>query len=254
MNSSPAPTLDVRGLRKSFGPVKAVRDVSFSVDAGEIVGLLGDNGAGKSTVIKCLAGVHGSDGGEIYVHGREAEIASPDSARAAGIETVFQDLALVPQLNVVQNLFLDREQVRGWFPARQLGVLDKKSMQHRTEEILAGLNIRIPSVRQLVETLSGGQRQAIAVGRAAEWSRDLVLLDEPTAAVGVEQSATILDLMRTLRDKGLSIVFISHNMQQVTDICDRAVVLRRGESVADVQIADVGSDDLVGLITGSRTE
>lgn len=244
--------LRVHGVSKSFGAVRALDNVSFSVSKGEVLGLLGDNGAGKSTMVNCLSGLYTPDSGSIFIHGQEFRLSAPDDARAAGIETVHQSLAVVPNLDVAANMFLNREITARWWPARQLGWLDKSKMYRETRDILDRLHVRIPSVRMKVRQLSGGQRQAVAVGRAVEWSRDIVLLDEPTAALGVEQSSIILALIRRLAERGVAVILISHNMQDVVTVCDRAVVLRQGAKVGDVTIADVTAPDLVDLITGAR--
>lgn len=253
MNNSVAgeTALEVRELSKSFGPVQALRSVSLAVRRGEVLGLLGDNGAGKSTLVKCLSGLYAPDSGSILVHGEYVEIRSAEDARRAGIETVHQNLALVPELDVAANMFLNREPAVSIPLVHRLGWLDKKRMYTRTREILDRLHVHIPSVRQQVSNLSGGQRQAVAVSRAVEWSNDIVLLDEPTAAVGVEQASVILELIRNLAREGIAVLLISHNMQHVVDVCDRAVVLRHGTKVGDVSVPDVTPTDLVDLITGA---
>lgn len=245
------PALRVEKLSKSFGPVKALREVSISLHHGEVLGLLGDNGAGKTTLVKCLAGIYTPNSGRIIIHDREVQISSPEEARRFGIETVHQNLALIPQLDVATNMFLNREQTVSWPVLGQLGWLDKKAMYLRSREILDRLHVNIPSVRQRLSQLSGGQRQAVAVSRAVEWSNDIVLLDEPTAAVGVEQAEVILNLIRTLAEQQVAVLLISHNMQHVVQVCDRAVVLRHGEKVGDVVVPDVTAPDLVDLITGA---
>ena len=252
MAETTAPTLDVQHLTKSFGPVRALEDVSLQVDSGQVLGLIGDNGAGKSTLVKCLSGVLTPDGGQVRIDGQEADISSPQAARDLGIETVFQDLALVETLDVATNLFLNRETVRRGAPLRWVGWIDKRRMYAEAEAILERLHIRIPSVRQEVSRLSGGQRQAIAIGRAVGWGRKVVLLDEPAAALGVEQSQHVLELMETLSSQGVAVLLISHNMQHVIESCHRAVVLRHGRKVADILTADVTARGLVDLITGAR--
>jgi len=242
--------LEARSLAKSFGGIRALVDVSFHLDRGEVLGLLGDNGAGKSTLVKCLSGVHRPDAGSILVDGAEAHLDSVPAAQALGIETVHQGLALVESLDVASNLFLNRELVStrfGW-----VGWLDKRRMYRQAEEILASLGIRIPSARAETVSLSGGQRQAIAIGRAVAWGRHIVLLDEPAAALGVEQSQHVLELIDQLRSSGVAVVLISHNMQHVVRVCDRAVVLRHGHKVADVAISDVSERDLVEHIAGGH--
>lgn len=245
-----AAPLEVRALSKSFGAVVALADVSFTLEKGEVLGLLGDNGAGKTTLVNCLSGLLTPDAGEVRIHGEPVRLDSPDAARAAGIETVHQDLALVPQMDVAANMFLNRE-VTGASPLRALGWLNKRRMYRESREILDRLHVRVPSTRQRIDRLSGGQRQAIAVSRAVEWSRDIVLLDEPTAALGVEQSETILQLITKLSDQGVAVLLISHNMQHVVQTCHRAVVLRHGHKVGDVAIREATPADLVDLITGA---
>lgn len=246
-----APVLEVRNLVKSYGPVHALRGVSLSLNKGEVLGLLGDNGAGKSTFVKCLMGVIKADGGSILVNGREVHIHNPEQARLAGIEAVHQSLDLVPQMDVAANMFLNREVTTGRGLLRSLGWLNKKRMYREAREVLDRFHVRVPSVRVRVDQLSGGQRQAIAVSRAVEWSQDIILLDEPTAALGVEQSETILNLITKLSDAGVAVLLVTHNMQHVVEICHRAVVLRHGEKVGDVTIKQVTASDLVDLITGA---
>lgn len=238
--------LEVRDIEKSFGAVNALKGVSFGVGAGEVVGLIGDNGAGKSTLINCLAGIIRPDAGRILLDGEEVTVSSPHEARQHGIETVHQDLALIDTLDVSGNMFLNREILSG---PRLLRLMNKRRMHREARAILEGLRINIPSVRNAVEKLSGGQRQAVAVGRSVAWGRRIVLMDEPAAALGVEQARLVLELITTLRDRGLAVVLISHNIGAVLDVCSRAVVLRHGEAVADLELAGVTGRDLVQLIT-----
>lgn len=242
--------LEVRGLGKTYGPVRALQDVSFSLHRGEVLALLGDNGAGKSTLVKCVSGAVVADSGEILVEGEPATIRNPDDARACGIETVHQDLALVEHLDIAGNVYLNREIYRSMPLLRAIGWLDKKAMRRGAREKLERLRINIPSMRQPVAKLSGGQRQSIAVGRAVAWGQHIVMMDEPVAALGVEQSRVVLELVRELRNAGVAVLLISHNMQDVIDHCDRAVVLRHGRKVGDVRVADVSGNDLVAMITG----
>ena len=244
--------LEVRDVAKSFGPVKALRGVSFSVSSGDVLGLLGDNGAGKTTLVKCLSGILRPDHGHVLIDGAEVSLDSPKAAHHLGIETVHQDLALIDTLDVTANLFLNREEVAGAGPLRALGWMRNRRMRQQAKEILDTLRINIPSVRAPIERLSGGQRQAVAVGRAVAWGQRIVLMDEPSAALGVEQTRLVLELVRTLRERGVVVVFISHNMQQVMEVCTRAVVLRHGVVVADVNVADINARDLVDHITGTR--
>jgi simple sugar transport system ATP-binding protein len=216
-----------------------------------VLGLLGDNGAGKSTLARCIAGLYLPDSGTILIDGRAVQISTPRVARELGIEAVHQNLALVSQLDVAANLFLNRELVPQNAALRALRWLDKKRMQEESDRILERLQIKVPSATTTVDKLSGGQRQAVAIGRAIAWGRHIVLLDEPAAALGVEQSRHVNELICRLRDAGVALILISHNMQSVLEVCDRAVVLRHGRKVADVAVRDVSASDLVALITGA---
>ena len=244
--------LETRSLSKSYGPVRALKEVSLNLRPGEVLGLLGDNGAGKTTFVKCVAGILRPDSGSILIDGTEATVDTPQTARSLGIETVHQGLALVETLDVASNLFLNRELFVGRPPLRWLKWLNKRRMYRESEKILAELGIRVSSVRHPIQRLSGGQRQAVAIGRAIGWGRRIVLLDEPAAALGVEQARHVLELVDRLSSQGVAVLFISHNMQHIVEVCDRAVVLRHGEMVGDVSIADVTPRDLVDLITGAR--
>lgn len=245
------PALELRSLSKSYGPVVALQGVSLSLDAGVVLGLLGDNGAGKSTLVNCVAGVLRPDSGQILIGGTEAHIDSPQAARECGIETVHQGLALVNTLDVAANLFLNREIVIATAPLRWIRWLDKKRMYRESEVILERLGIRVPSPKAPIEQLSGGQRQAVAVGRAIGWGQKIVLMDEPAAALGVREARHVLELALQLKDEGVAVLFISHNMQHVIEVCDRAIVLRHGQKVGDVTVPDVTARDLVDLITGA---
>lgn len=247
------PALEARGVCKSFRAVQALQDVTLQLRYGQVVALLGDNGAGKSTLVKCVSGVYQPDAGEMRVNGVEKSISSPETARELGIETVHQTLAVIDPLDVAENLFLNRELTRAGPIGRRLGVLDKKRMRSESEAILNRLEIRIPSLRRPMGALSGGQRQAVAIGRAAAWGQQIVLLDEPAAALGVEQTARVMDLIRSLRDSGVAVLLITHNMDRVTEVCDRAVVLRQGRKTADVDMADTTKSDLVAFITGAAS-
>jgi simple sugar transport system ATP-binding protein len=245
--------IELKSLQKSFGGVKALKNVSFKINKGEVVGLLGDNGAGKSTLVRCISGIHEPDGGEVLINGLHTKIASPLDARSVGIETVFQDLAMVPEFNITENLFLNREIKHKNPILRWLGWLDKNAMERRSKKALNRLNSRIPSFDAQIHNLSGGQRQAVAIARAVNWGADIVIMDEPTAALGVEQSAQVNELIKVISSQGVAVLLISHNMQHVVETCDRAVVLYQGESVADVAVEDVTKEDLVALITGAKT-
>lgn len=244
------PRLALRNIHKRFGSVVALEDVDFEVDAGEVVALCGDNGAGKSTLTKIISGAYRADAGEFVFEGQARRIASPEDASALGISAVYQDLALCENLDVVANLFLGRELGPDLPPP--LRPLAEETMEARAAEVLSGLAVRIPSLRRPVSMLSGGQRQAVAVSRAVLWGSKVVLLDEPTAALGVEQTAMVLRLVRQLRDRGLAVVLISHNLSDVFRVADRIVVLRLGRRVASFVTRDTTSNDVVAAITGGH--
>jgi len=244
--------LEVRGIVKSFGAVHALRGVDFDARAGEVTALLGDNGAGKSTLIKCIAGTYVPDEGEILLQGRAQHFRTPNDATRAGIETVYQDLALCDNLDVVANLFLGRERVQTWIPG-VFRTISEEAMEARAAEALSTLRINIPSVRNSVAALSGGQRQSVAVAKAVLWSPQVVILDEPTAALGVAQTRQVLDLIVRLRERGLGVVVITHNMVDVFQVADRAIVMRLGRRVATLTMSESTPEDVVGAITGART-
>lgn len=243
--------LELRHIGKSFGAVQALKDVSFSVHKGEVVALLGDNGAGKTTLVRCIAGLHQADQGQILLNAQPVTFNSPEQARQLGIETVFQDLAMVPEFDISANMFLNREILSKNPLLRALGWLDQAAMERQARKSLHRLNSRLPDFHAKVQSLSGGQRQAVAIARAVNWGADLVVMDEPTAALGVEQSAQVNELIKLISSQGVAVLLISHNMQHVQETCDRAVVLYQGRSVADVALADVSKEDLVALITGA---
>ena len=247
------PLLEARDIVKNFGRVRALRGASFTVHAGEVVALIGDNGAGKSTLVKTLSGVHEPDGGEIRFEGRTVTIPTPVAARELGIETVYQDLALAPDLASAANLFLGREKRRDGMLGR-LGFLDKEAMRARTEEAFGQLGVGIQDAGAPVATLSGGQRQGVAVARAVTWAGKVVFMDEPTAALGVVQTRNVLELIGRVRDTGLSVVLISHNMPEVMEVSDRVEVLRLGQRVATFNTAETSMEELVGAMTGARRE
>jgi len=244
--------LELKGITKEFGAVKALQGVSFSIHKGEVVALLGDNGAGKSTLVRCIAGLYAPDQGEIHVNEQQVTIRTPQDARDHGIETVFQDLAMIPDFDIASNLFLNREMLSKNPILRWFGWLDHQGMKKRARKSLNRLNSRLPDFSAKVSTLSGGQRQAVAIARAVNWGADLVIMDEPTAALGVEQSAQVNELIKLISSQGVAVLLISHNMQHVLETCDRAVVLYQGRSVADVAVSDVSKEDLVALITGAK--
>ena len=240
------PRLRLRGISKSYGAVRALSKVDFEVYAGEVVGLVGDNGAGKSTLIKVISGVAPADEGEIFVEGQKVSIANPQAAARLGIETVYQDLALCDNLDVVANLFLGREEVSF------LRSLDEVDMEKRGLEVLHGLEVKIPSVRSVVATLSGGQRQSVAVAKSILRQASVVLLDEPTAALGVVQTRQVLHLIRRLREQGLAVVVISHNLADVFEVVDRVIVLRLGKRVGTYDIKTSTPEQIVAAITGAE--
>ena len=243
------PLLQLEGISKHFGPVQALDRVDFAVNAGEVVGLVGDNGAGKSTLVKTIAGINSSDGGKILFEGQEVSISKPQDATNLGIATVYQDLALCDNLDVVANLFLGSEERLGGAGAisRQL---DEVDMENRAADLLSNLAVTIPSLRSEVGTLSGGQRQQVAVARSLLGEPKVVMLDEPTAALGVPQTKQVLALIKRLRDRGLGVVVISHNLADVFEVCDRIFVLRLGRSAGDFSATNVTEENVVAAITG----
>lgn len=244
------PLLEARGIVKSFGRVRALRGADFSVFPGEVVALIGDNGAGKSTLVKTLSGVHPPDAGEIRFEGQAVTFHTPEDARELGIETVYQDLALAPDLESAANLFLGREAMRSGLLGK-LGFVDNPAMRKRTKEAFTTLGVGVQDVEAPVANFSGGQRQGVAVARAVTWASKVVFMDEPTAALGVVQTRKVLDLIRRVRDTGLAVVLISHNMPDVLAVSDRVEVLRLGERVAMYKTSEVNMETLVGAMTGA---
>ncbi|HEX2904428.1 MAG TPA: ATP-binding cassette domain-containing protein, partial [Jatrophihabitans sp.] len=241
------PILDITGLNKSFGPVHVLRDIDFAVYPGEVTALVGDNGAGKSTLVKCVSGIYPIDSGQIFFEGRPVSVNSPRDAAALGLEVVYQDLALCDNLDIVQNMFLGREAHNGV-------VLNEIEMEKAAAGALKSLSVRtVKSVRQRVSSLSGGQRQTVAIAKSVLWQSKVVLLDEPTAALGVAQTAQVLDLVRRLADQGIAVVLISHNMNDVLQVADRIACLYLGQMAAIVDRKDVDQQQLVELITTGRT-
>lgn len=240
--------LAVRGLSKSFGRVNALVDATLELPAGEITAVIGDNGAGKSTLVRCVTGVHQPDSGEVRLGGEPVSFRNPEQSRDAGIETVFQDLALIEDLTVAQNLFLGRERTRGLGPVR---VLDRRRMRREAADMVSRLSINVPRVDQRVRRLSGGQRQAVALSRAAGWSSKVVILDEPTAALGVQETERVERLICDLRDGGATILLISHNFEQVMRLADNVQVMRAGRTVAWRAIGETDGQELVALVTGA---
>jgi ABC-type sugar transport system ATPase subunit len=240
----PGALLSLRGIDKNFGPVQALTGVNLDVPAAQVTALLGDNGAGKSVLVKTISGIHAPDGGQIFWEGRPVHFRTPKDATAVGINTVFQDLALCDNLDIVQNMFLGRER-------RQLGLfLAEDDMEKAAAATLAGLSVTtVRSIRQPVASLSGGQRQSVAVARAVMWNSKLVIMDEPTAALGVAQTRMVLDLIRRLADKGLAVLVISHNLNDVFEVADRIAVLHLGRMAAQGQATDFDRQGVVELMT-----
>jgi ABC-type sugar transport system ATPase subunit len=237
------PLLRLRGINKNFGPVQALVGVDLDVPAGQVTALAGDNGAGKSVLIKCISGIHSPDGGEISWAGRPVHIRTPRDAAALGIETVYQDLALCDNLDIVQNMFLGRERIRGV-------ALDEEDMETAARETLTSLAVTtVRSIRQPVASLSGGQRQSVAIAKAVLWNTKLVIMDEPTAALGVAQTAMVLGLVRRLADRGHAVIIVSHNMNDVFQVADRIAVLQLGKMVAVRPTAELDRQIVVDLMT-----
>jgi len=243
--SSDTPVIELKSVKKSFGPVEVLKDVNFSVRAGEVTALVGDNGAGKSTLIKGLAGIQPYDAGTILFEGKPVELHSPRQSADLGIDVVYQDLALCDNLDIVHNMFLGRE-------AAHTGVLDEGHMESEAANTLTSLSVKtVKSVRQKVARLSGGQRQTVAIARAVLWNNKVVILDEPTAALGVKESGQVLKMILNLREKGLSVILISHNMPQVFEIADRIHIQRLGKRVAVVTPKTHTMNEVVAVMTGA---
>ena len=243
-----APILSLRGINKSFGPVHVLRDVDFDAYAGKVTALVGDNGAGKSTLIKCIAGIYIPEHGKILFEGNEVSIHGPRDATALGIEIVYQDLALCNNLDIVHNMFLGREEKSGV-------TLNEFTMESMAKKTLDGLSVRtVKSIRQKVESLSGGQRQTVAIARAVLWNSKVVILDEPTAALGVAQTEQVLKLVRQLADNGLAVIVISHNLNDVFQVADNIAAMYLGTMAAQVEKSKVSQNDVVQLITTGKSE
>lgn len=250
MNSvdTKAPLLEVKNLSKHFGPVEALNDFSMQVHAGEVVALAGDNGAGKTTVIKAISGVYKPSAGQILLAGRKVDFDTPQQARDLGIETIYQDLALADNLSIGANIFLGREPMKRLFGF--LPVLDRKKMAAAAKETMALLDFHVSRLEAPVSNFSGGQRQAVAIGRAVFWNAKILIMDEPTAALGVPEQRKVLALIRQLKAQGHGIIFISHNLQDIFAVSDRIIVLRRGLDVGERRIADTTHDEVVRLMIG----
>lgn len=251
MKTPPTAALEVRNAEKRFGAIHALKNVSIEAFPYEVLALLGDNGAGKSTLVKCISGIHALDEGEILIDGEKAHITSPATARHAGIETVYQDLALFDNLTPAQNFFCGREiSFPKWLPAG-LRMLDHKAMESQSAAVIDRLKVRLPSFESPVALMSGGQRQAIAVARATVFARKVVILDEPTAALGLRESRKVLDLILQLKAEGNAVILITHNMEHVIELADRAVVLRQGRKVGELKPSRRTQQKLVSLIVGA---
>jgi D-xylose transport system ATP-binding protein len=245
------PVLALKGVSKSFGPVQALSEVDFEVHDGEVVALVGDNGAGKSTLVKTIAGIHPADEGSILFEGDEVQITHPTDATQLGIATVYQDLALCDNLDVVENLFLGREEI-GEGPAAVTRQMDEVAMEKRTGELMSRLAVTIVNLRAEVGTLSGGQRQQVAIARSLLGDPKVVILDEPTAALGVRQTAQVLNLIKRLREEGHGVVVISHNLADVFEVADRVFVLRLGREAGDFTADESSQEEVVAAITGAE--
>ncbi len=252
-NSSSPLVMQAKGLVKRYGQVTALDGADFELRAGEILAVIGDNGAGKSSLIKALSGAVVPDEGEIFLDGQRIHFKSPIDARRAGIETVYQDLAVAPAMTIAENLFLGRELRRPGFLGSVLGMLDKKRMLEESIARMNDLKVGIRSMQQAVETLSGGQRQCVAVARAAAFAQHVVIMDEPTAALGVKEGNMVLELIRRVRDKGLPVILISHNMPHVFEIADRIHIARLGKRAAVVNPKKISMSDTVAVMTGAMT-
>jgi fructose transport system ATP-binding protein len=246
-----APVLEARGLIKRFGHVTALDGADFQLQASEVLAVIGDNGAGKSTLIKALSGALIPDDGEIFLDGERVNFHSPLDARRQGIETVYQDLAVAPAMDIAENLFLGREVRRRGPLGSLLRMVDRKAMIGQSRAAMGELNIGVGSMRQPVETLSGGQRQGVAVARSAAFARHVVIMDEPTAALGVKESHQVVDLIRRVRDRGLPVILISHDMPQVWEVADRIHIQRLGRRIAVIDPKEVSSSDGVAVMTGA---
>ena len=246
--SEATPLLEVRNLSKNFGPVQALSDLTMHVGAGEVVALAGDNGAGKTTLIKAISGVYRPSSGSVRLEGKEVSFSSPQEARERGIETIYQDLALADNLSIGANIFLGREPMTKKFGF--LPVLDRKKMAQAAQETMALLDFHVSRMDAPVSNFSGGQRQAVAIGRAVYWNARVLIMDEPTAALGVPEQRKVISLIKQLKAQGRGVIFISHNLQDIFAVSDRIVVLRRGVMAGERRIADTTHDEVVKLMIG----
>jgi ABC-type sugar transport system ATPase subunit len=245
------PVLEARHITRHFGAVIALADASLMLGRGEVLGLVGDNGAGKSTFLKILSGVISASSGEIFADGKLVQLKRAQDAMDAGIETVYQDLALVDTMSAFQNVYLGREELSSNPLARLFNLVDDRKMRSRAREVLDMLAVKIPSIDVSVKGMSGGQRQCLAIARALLWGRRIVILDEPTAALGVRETGQVLDVIRDLRNHDVSVIVVSHNMQQLMSVADRITVMRLGRSIATRSVRDTQVSEIVGLITGA---
>ena len=243
--------LEARHITRNFGAVVAIADASLSLNSREVLGLVGDNGAGKSTLLKILSGIISASGGEIFIDGRQVHLKRAQDAMDAGIETVYQDLALVDTMSAYQNVYLGREELSANPLAKLFSLVDDKKMRERARDVLNSLSVKIPSINVSVKGMSGGQRQCLAIARALLWGRRIVILDEPTAALGVRETGQVLDVIRDLRRHDVSVIVVSHNMQQLMSIADRITVMRLGRTIATRTVKDIEVSEIVGLITGA---
>jgi D-xylose transport system ATP-binding protein len=252
MSGSTLPALSVRGAHKRFGAIHALKGVSLDAFRGEVLALLGDNGAGKSTLIKCVSGIYPLDEGDILLDGERARLHSPAAARRAGIETVYQDLSLFDNLTPAQNFYCGRElDFPAWLP-KPLRFLNSRAMNQEAANVIARLKVRLPKFDVPVALMSGGQRQAIAVARATVFARNVVILDEPTAALGLREARKVLDLIDQLRAEGNAVILITHNMEHVVELADRAAVLRQGRKVGELKPTEANKHELVSMIVGAE--
>lgn len=243
--------LDARHITRNFGAVIALADASLTLNPREVLGLVGDNGAGKSTLLKILSGIISASSGDIAIDGRTVQLRGAQDALDAGIETVYQDLALVDTMSAYQNVYLGREELSKNPLARFFNLVDDRKMRERAREVLNSLAVKIPSINVTVKGMSGGQRQCLAIARALLWGRRIVILDEPTAALGVRETEQVLEVIRDLRNHDISVIVVSHNMQQLMSVADRITVMRLGRTIATRSVKDTEVSEIVGLITGA---
>jgi ABC-type sugar transport system ATPase subunit len=247
----PSPVLEARHITRHFGAVVALADASLVLNGKEVLGLVGDNGAGKSTLLKILSGIVSASSGEVLIDGRPIQLRRAQDAMDAGIETVYQDLALVDTMTAYQNVYLGREELSNNPLARLFNLVDDRQMRARARDVLNSLAVKIPSINVSVKGMSGGQRQCLAIARALLWGRRIVILDEPTAALGVRETGQVLEVIRDLRKHDVSVIVVSHNMQQIMSVADRITVMRLGRTIATRVVKDTQVSEIVGLITGA---